>query len=252
MSHYQSYILCTSPRSGSTLLCRLLAATGKSGIPDSHFHSPSISDWMRYYDIDADNTKTEHDLLSEIFQAARFRGTGNTGMFGLRMQRQSFGYFIKKLCVLINCCSSDSERIQTLFGRTQFIHLTRENKLEQAISYVKASQTGLWHQARDGTELERLSARKSPYYSADEIERKLKDFTDMDEGWESWFVDEGLNPLRICYEDLSNDPLGVTGQLLEYLGLNRKLSIGLELPVAKLADETNSYWASRFRSDNRI
>ncbi|MBT6203829.1 MAG: sulfotransferase, partial [Rhodospirillaceae bacterium] len=44
MARYQSYVICTSPRSGSTLLCSLLAATGLAGNPCSHFHDPSISE----------------------------------------------------------------------------------------------------------------------------------------------------------------------------------------------------------------
>ncbi|HBF29284.1 Stf0 family sulfotransferase, partial [Rhizobium sp.] len=31
MAKFSSYVICTSPRSGSTLLCKLLAATGISG-----------------------------------------------------------------------------------------------------------------------------------------------------------------------------------------------------------------------------
>ena len=43
MAKYESYVLCTSPRSGSTLLCKLLAATGVAGNPDSYFHRPAVS-----------------------------------------------------------------------------------------------------------------------------------------------------------------------------------------------------------------
>ena len=34
---------------------------------------------------------------------------------------------------------------------------SRENKLAQAVSLIKAEQTGLWHIAPDGTELERVA-----------------------------------------------------------------------------------------------
>lgn len=248
---YQSYILCTSPRSGSTLLCRLLAATGKSGIPDSHFHSPSIADWLRYYDIAPDDTKTERDLLVEIFQRARNRGTGNTGLFGLRLQRQSFDFFMQKLQVLVPSCSSDHERIQAIFGSTLFVHLTRQNKLEQAISYVKAEQTGLWHKSPDGLELERLSAPQNPVYDGEAIQRQMTALVAMDKSWISWFAMQGVAPLQIKYEDLSQDPLAVTGMLLEQLGVNKRLATGLELPVAKLADDTNKQWALRYLDDKR-
>lgn len=250
MSRYKSYILCTSPRSGSTLLCGLLAATGESGNPDSHFHSTSISDWMGYYDITPDSTKSEKDFLVEIFRAARIRGTGNTGIFGLRLQRHSFDFFMQKLQVLVPGHASDHERIQEVFGQTLFIHLTRQNKLEQAISYVKASQTGLWHKAPNGQELERVSTPQDPTYDAKAIQRHLTKLDDMDENWMSWFAKEELAPLRINYEDLSDDPKGITGGILEYLGLDKNLAIGLALPVARLADTTNRQWANRFLAEN--
>jgi LPS sulfotransferase NodH len=43
--------------------------------------------------------------------------------------------------------NSDVERLNTTFGKAAFIFLSRKNKLEQAISCVKAMQTGLWHTA---------------------------------------------------------------------------------------------------------
>jgi LPS sulfotransferase NodH len=155
------------------LLCKLLAATGISGEPDSHFHSPSVSDWTGYYNIVAEDFDSERELLSAIFKAARDRGTGRTDMCGLRMQGHSFDYFMQKLRVLHESCLCDSERIQVAFGKTLFIHLTRLNKLDQAISYVKASQSGLWHKAPDGTELARVSCIKSLFRTKEQLPIKL-------------------------------------------------------------------------------
>jgi len=232
------------------LLCRLLAATGVAGIPDSHFHSPSVAKWMGYYDLKPDSTKSEKDFLVEIFREARIRGTGNTGMFGLRLQRHSFDFFMEKLQVLVPGCAGEHERIQNVFGRTLFIHLTRQNKLEQAISYVKASQTGLWHKAPNGQELERVSEPQALAYDAKAIQRHLTELGNMDKSWSAWFAKEQLVPLRINYEDLSADPIAIAGVILEYLGLDKRLVIGVEPPVAKLADATNRQWANRYRAEN--
>ena len=48
---FRSYIICTSPRSGNTLLCKLLAATNVAGVPGSHFHVPSLEGWLAAYDL---------------------------------------------------------------------------------------------------------------------------------------------------------------------------------------------------------
>jgi len=140
---YQSYIICATPRSGSTLLCKLLAATGKAGNPDSYFHRPAIASWLSAYGLSLDDFETEKDALKAIFGAAHEQGSDNTDLFGLRMQRGSFGFFIQQVGILYPEANSDLARIQAAFGNTLFIHLTRPNKLDQAISRVKAIQTGL-------------------------------------------------------------------------------------------------------------
>jgi LPS sulfotransferase NodH len=41
-----SYIVCATPRNGSTLLCDLLASTKKTGNPHSYYHRTEIMrDW---------------------------------------------------------------------------------------------------------------------------------------------------------------------------------------------------------------
>lgn len=66
------------------------------------------------------------------------------------------------------------------------MHLTRRDKVAQAVSYVKAQQTGLWHAAPDGTELERLSPPQEPAYDASEIRTRFEEVTAHDHSWERW------------------------------------------------------------------
>ncbi|MEH6527932.1 MAG: Stf0 family sulfotransferase [Sneathiella sp.] len=246
---YKSYIICTSPRSGSTLLCNLLAATGKSGNPGSHFHTPSLSSWLKTYELSRDDFTSDHDALSAVFDAARKQGTGNTRFFGLRLQRGSFDYFLQQVSILHPGLNRDLDRIEAAFGHTLFIHLTRPNKLYQAISHVKALQTGLWHMSADGTELERLSAPKEPVYDASRIARHLAGLSALDDAWKAWFNREKLHPLQITYDELSDDPRDGLARILDQLGLDRKVARDINPTVAKLADATNRRWAERFLAE---
>ena len=246
MARYQSYVICTSPRSGSTLLCKLLGATGRSGLPGSHFHDPSLSDWLSYHGLRREQFATERDALKAVFSAAVRTGTGDTGMFGLRLQRHSFDFFMRKLELLHPDRPGAKARFQAAFGETLFIHLTRENKLEQAISYVKASQTGLWHMAPDGTELERLSAPREPVYDAKAIGQQLAGFTAADKDWKAWFAGAGIEALRLTYDELSEAPQSALARVLRRLGVEHAPPDDQALPVAKLADATNQAWAERF------
>nr|MBX2867303.1 Stf0 sulfotransferase family protein [Acidiferrobacterales bacterium] len=76
-----------------------------------------------------------------------------------------------------------------------------------------------------------------------------RDLSEMEEQWTSWFAQQQLEPLTIKYEDLSADPIGTIGTILERMGINRQHAEGIEIPVAKLANETNRLWAARFKSE---
>lgn len=249
MGNYTSYVICTSPRSGSTLLCKLLAATGVAGKPGSYFHDGSLSAWLGYYDLVPDEAATEREVLSEIFAAAIAEGSAGTGMFGLRLQRHSFDFFSQKLAVLHPNPPSGQQRFQAAFGHTAYLHLTRRDKVAQAVSYVKAEQTGLWHAAPDGSELERLSPPQAPAYAPDKIAAQVEEMTAFDRQWESWFEAERLAPLVLTYEALSADPVGTLKRVLEHLGLNPEAAAGVEPGVAKLADEISKDWVARFRAE---
>ncbi len=249
MANYDSYVICTSPRSGSTLLCSLLAATGVAGNPDSHFHRPSIDDWLAEYRIAPAAGASEPEVLGQILQAAIAEGRGDTAIFGLRLQRHSFDYFTGKLAVLFPERSNDVDRLEAAFGRTLFIHLTRPDKVDQAVSYVKAQQTGLWHMAPDGTELERLSPPREPVYDGVELKACFETMTAYDREWEAWFEEQGIEPLRLSYEGLSADPIGILRGVLDRLGLDPDIANGVTLGVRKLADATNRDWVQRLRSE---
>ena len=252
MADLQSYIICTSPRSGSTLLCKLLAASGIAGNPGSHFHDPSIDEWLGYYDLVRDDYASDLDLLGAIFNAARSCGSRDTGVFGLRLQRHSFDFFMQQLAILHPGLASDRHRLNAAFGDTLFIHLTRPDKLEQAVSYVKANQTGLWHMAPDGTELERLSEPCEPVYDAAAIADSLVELTAADAAWQDWFSEQNIEPYKINYDELSADPLVVLTNLLERLGLDRTAATGIEPGTAKLADTTSGEWVARFRAETMV
>lgn len=246
---FRSYVICTSPRSGSTLLCKLLAATEVAGHPGSHFHKPSLAAWLKSYDLERAHFASDRAAVRAVVAAARAKGMGNTEVFGLRLQRGSFAFFRQQMAGLHPDQKTDVARIQAVFGPTLFVHLTRRNKLDQAISCVKATQTGLWHKAADGTELERLAAPQAPVYDAQAISEELASFTAMDAAWDDWFAQEGVDPLRIDYDDLALAPTKALGRVLDALGLDRSIASTIAPPTAKLSDAVSSDWARRFRQD---
>jgi trehalose 2-sulfotransferase len=248
MTHYTAYMICTAPRSGSTMLCSLLAATGVAGNPASWFYETDVAAWRERLDLlggEGDGAN-----LAPVFQAAIKQGSGGTGVFGLRQQGESFRYLFDQLATLVADAITDVERFQKVFGPTLFIHLTRADKVEQAVSYLKAHQSGLWHVAPDGSELERVAAHRDPVYDGKEIKRLVQMLEGYDRQWAGWFAHEGISPLPILYEELNRDPEATLRDILDALGLDGRAAVGIVPGVRKLADGISEQWVARYRAES--
>jgi len=225
----------------------MLAEAGCAGKPASYFYRPSLEDWMDRLGVRR-NAETEKEILALVFQAAIRQGRASTEVFGLRQQRPSFGFLCDKLQILHPDAASDRERIERVFGRTLFIHLSRADKLAQAVSCVKAQQSGLWHVAADGSEFERLAPHKEPAYDAAQIGRWIETMTAYDAGWTAWFEREDIQPLNISYDDLAQSPVDILRRVLEALGLDGNAADGVKPGVRKMADAASREWMMRYRA----
>jgi LPS sulfotransferase NodH len=249
MTDDASYMICTAPRSGSTLLCRLLAETGVAGRPASHFHEPSLAEWTRRLGVDPGAGASEGEIVETCIQAALARGRSDNGLFGLRLQRPSFDFFFSRLTLLCPDDVTERPRFERVFGRTLFIHLSRADKVEQAVSCLKAEQTGLWHVAADGSDLERVGPPREPEYEGQALQAWVDAMVGYDRDWKAWLDAEAITPVRIDYDDLSRDPQGTVRRILAALGLDPAAADQISPSVRKMADETNRDWVARFRAE---
>lgn len=220
-------------------------------MPDSHFHSPSVERWLTVYGLDETPFSSREAALRAVFDAALARGAANTGIFGLRMQRGSFGFFMEQLTLLSPDQNNDIDRIESVLGPTTFMHLSRQDRLGQAISRLRAEQTGLWHRHADGSEMERLAPPKEPRYDLDAIARHIEELSALDAEWEQWFEQNKLEPSRITYDALSADPQKVLSEVLSSIGRDPTLAEQVETPTAKLADRESQEWRQRFLSEHK-
>jgi LPS sulfotransferase NodH len=241
------YIICATPRSGSTLLCDLLASTKVAGNPDSYFMSDMDPRWAAQLGLPLRGTMSDADHSAAYLAAAVKAGRGGTPMFGLRLMRAN----LDDLCAMIDRrfpqLPSDKARLERAFGNVLYIHLAREDKLAQAVSLVKAEQTGLWHVAPDGAEIERLAPPKDPEYDFGRIARALARLEQQDAAWVAWFDRQGIQPLRIGYERLSADPAAALTQVCTALGVPAPDPGTVRPGVAKLSDATSAAWMRRYR-----
>lgn len=242
------YIICGTPRTGSTLLCGLLKAAG-AGDPDSFYRRQNIADWAEEWGISLAAGLGDPAFRRAYLHAAIQAGKGGTPIFGLRLMRENLEELSAILGDIHPGLGSDRARLERAFGPLVYLHLTREDKLAQAVSYVKAHQTGLWHVAPDGSEVERVAPHREPEYDFPRLRDEVLALHAFDAAWNDWFAAQGITPFRIGYESLAADPAATLARICEALGLPAPEAASISPRVAKLADATSLDWMRRYRSD---
>ena len=246
-----SYIICATPRCGSTLLCDLLHDTGVAGNPHSFFRREDFAEWAEEFNVPVAEWPDHQAFDQSYLEAAVKYGTGTTQLFGMRLMWESLGDLSFRLENLFPGLPGDSARFQAAFGLPVYLHLSREDKVAQAVSRCKAQQTGLWHVDADGTERERIKAGGTPSYDGKELAKLLTELEDHDAAWARWFTRQGLVPVSITYEMLSSDPQATLALVLSALGQDETIAETVEPRTARLADKESREWADRFRAEQR-
>ncbi len=246
---YDGYIICATPRSGSTLLCDLLASTGSTGEPDSYYGRKFVDWWASQWGLADRKTMTKQAFNEAYLAAAIKAGKAGTSIFGLRLMQENLAELCVVLDQLFRGLVSDEARLEAAFGRVLFVHLFRADKLAQAVSLVKAKQTGLWHVAPDGTEVERLAPPADPKYDFQQIRSELVRLESHDKCWVKWFEQQGIEALRVEYETLSAEPAATLAGICKALGVAGASCKQVSPGVAKLADDISAEWISRYRKD---
>lgn len=241
-----SYLLCTSPRSGSTMCCDLLASTRVAGNPNSFFRPQSIADFCSAWDVPETAIET---FDQSYIDTALERGSAGTGCFGMRIMFSNMASLQARLTQLYPDADADVTRLSKAFGPLRFIHLTRTNKVAQAISYVRAEQSGLWHRHSDGRERERSPIDAESGYDHAQIAEKYKLLMGEKSGWTQWFNENAIKPLTITYEDLAADPHREMRRVFAYLDLSIDGLAQMACDTSRLSDVTSIEWETRFRAE---
>jgi len=250
VKHFNAYIICATPRSGSTLLCDLLTDTGVAGQPDSFFRRESFPEWTDYFGLSVENWRNKYEFDSAYLSAVQRYGTNGTAIFGMRLMHESLHELAEQLKRIYPNPSSDKALFQSAFNTPFYLHLSRDDKLAQAVSLLRAEQSGLWHVASDGTERERLKPNQKPVYDSQSLKELIETLEESDKAWENWFVQQRIEPLRITYEMLSANPQTQLATILSALGQDPVMAASVKPRTMKLASTESAEWMARFKSSS--
>lgn len=245
MGRIDSYLICATPRTGSTLLCGLMASTNVAGNPESYFRQPDEQLWAaRWHIVQSSDGVFEY---SEFVRAALAAGRTENGVFAARMMWGTMDYLVDRLGTVYPApAGGDLDQLNLAFGHAGFIYLHRDDVLAQAVSWHRAEQTNVWHQT---DQEESKQPEQAPSFDFDQICELLQMIEEHNSAWRAWFASVGIEPYMVRYEDLDADPVGVAREILDFLGLKLPPGRLIKTRGRRLADELNAQWIERYQAE---
>ncbi|CAN5816774.1 Stf0 family sulphotransferase [soil metagenome] len=239
-----SYLICATPRSGTTLLCDLLTQTGQAGAPQSYYRRQDMGGRAKGWGLAQDaSVAFDRAYLDAVLRA----GAGETDVFGLRLMWGTVGELCERLDRLFPEVKTTADLLAQAFGAVTYVHVSRQDKVAQAISLLRAEQSGLWHLAADGTERQRSGPAGVIGYDERRLVALVDELERDDAAWAGFFADAGVTPVSVRYEDLAVRPEAVVGEILQGLGCASTSPVAPR--TARMADEISQAWRARFREE---
>lgn len=232
-----SYLLCATPRTGSTLLCGLLASTGVAGRPESYFREPDERVWAARFGVPvAGDGSFDYRAFAAGAEQA---GSTHNGVFAARIMWGTMHLVVDGLRA-DGTVETDLDVLTRHFGPLRMVHLHRDDVVGQATSWARAEQTGYW-QSGD-------VPSREPAIDLEQVDELVRTIEGHNAAWNSWFAGQGVQPHRVSYEALTAEPDRAVRRILNHLGIEPPAAWRPQSEHRKQADEVNADWVRRYRS----
>lgn len=282
----RSYVVCATPRSGSTLVCQSLIKTGVAGRPEEYFEALRSSGVPRrpeeYFHESSDRTILDHlgersegfnpsprsplwsrtaydRYLDWVFEA----GTTPNGVFGAKLM---WGYLEDFTSLLRNIPEYRdlplAELLPEVFPDLTFVRVVRANKIRQAVSLWKAVQTATWRQEEtdspkavgalpedsDTPSYQGFVNEHRPQlrFHYGAIKHLLNQLIQQEAAWDAFFEHTRIKPVLVLYENFASEIEVSTRNVLEKLDIEVPADLDVEPKMRSQSDGVNDDWARRY------
>jgi LPS sulfotransferase NodH len=232
----RSYVLCGTPRTGSTLLCGLLRSTGVLGRPESYFREPDEVAWAARFGLATEGGRVRD--YRAFVNAARSAGTSTNGVFGARIMWGSLERMVEGLGRVPG--KPDLVVLEEALGSLTFIHLRREDIAAQAVSWCRAEQTGYWQQGDVVT--------GEPHQDIAQTRLLMETIREHNAAWRAWFDAQGVEPHTVTYEQLADNRRRMIQGIAARLAVELPNDWRPRSPHRKQSDGMNRAWADALRA----
>lgn len=202
------YALCSSPRSGSSLVAAMLHATSLAGDPLEYLNNK----WIGFQT--GSNSATDANFDVERYLADwEKRRTSPNGMFGIKLHYSQMRRVWR---------GKEEAAARYLAAYDHRILLTRRDKVAQAVSLHRALATQVWssrdmrHAAKDARdEVGEVG------FDAVRIAELMVLLLKEEERWRDFLQTHRLTFSEFCYEDFVCDYADQSARLIKLLGIDR-------------------------------
>jgi LPS sulfotransferase NodH len=224
-----AYMLASLPRSGSTWFSHLLWRTGCLGAPLEYLNFASAGPY--YF------AASSPAVQRQLWQSLAHRRTSANGVFGVKCfasQLEGLQQQNPKLLAFV---------MATLVRRPnpRVVYFERSDRVAHAISYARASLSGIWRKEQEPDEGVRVD------YSEAAIRRAEQMIDAEQDAWRRMFDELGIQPLTLWYEDALSNPDAAVAAVAGYLGVTLDPPARLDVPaIEKQAAADSAAWAGRY------
>jgi len=217
----RGYLICSSPRSGSTYLAELLASTGMLGVPREYFNV--LDPWGR-------PDKERPGDPRPQFERVLTQGATPNGIYGAKSHADHFAAVAAVI---------DPMRV---LPDLKLVRIRRRDMLAQAISWVRAQQTGQFSADK--------RPRAAPRYDPSAIRRLIVLLAEQAATWDRILAASGRAPLEIEYEHLVQDPQREVDRVARLMGVPLPAPIvPAHVKVTIQRDDLTAVWRHRFLAE---
>jgi LPS sulfotransferase NodH len=220
------YCILSSPRSGSTLLGRMLYETRMAGDPQEYLN-PRLLAYER------DRTNNQQMGLQTFLNSIQKRRTSPNGVFGIKSHYH-------QLLGALRITKPDERTLKWLKQYQGLVWIRRRDRIAQAVSQAVGLATQVW------------SSEDPKYNEVKNTDLKLSDaqlFNALsaigrdDLGWESLIKAGKLEVLEVWYEDLAANYAEESMRVIRYLGLEDQVPNIPPPPLEKQSSPQNEKFA---------
>jgi LPS sulfotransferase NodH len=218
-----------------------LRAAGRATEPREYFHGVEDARVLGLLPPSAP-PQPFHTPLRERLEVVVRHATTPNGVFGTKVMWGYMADLQERLAELPELTPlGEAERLGAVLGDVRYIHVSREDRVAQAVSMWRAVQTRAWRADDDDA--------CDPVYSFAGIDHLARQLEAHERAWCAWFAEHGVQPLGLRYGEIAGDPRAALGRTLAHVGVEGAPAAAGDLPLRRQAGAQSREWAARYAAE---